>query len=402
MLNSGLSPILEPGLEQLVQDGKDQGMILATHDTAKAVLESDISFISVGTPSQRNGKLDLSHVENVCRQIGAAMRQKKTFHWIVIRSTILPGTTENVIIPILEAASGKAAGYAFGVCFNPEFLREGTAIADFFEPSFTVLGTSHTQNLSVLRELYAWAPGELFETTPATAEMVKYVCNSFHALKVSFANEVGAICKQLSVDAEAVTKIYTSDTRLNISKAYLTPGFAFGGSCLPKDLRALTYRAKEADLKLPLLESIMSSNNEHVERSVDLILRTGKRRIAMLGLSFKSGTDDLRESPMVQLAKRLLGEGCQLKIWDKNVALGQLIGSNRQFIQETIPHIGSLLGENLEEVIEDAEVIVIGTKALDRPSLLERVRDDQIMIDIINVGRPAEAEAMAACAGMCW
>jgi len=319
----------------------------------------------------------------------------------VLRSTILPGTTDNVVIPILEATSGKSAGYGFGVCFNPEFLREGTAISDFFELSFTVLGTSHTKHLSILRELYAWAPGELFETTSVTAEMVKYVCNSFHALKVSFANEMGAICKQLSVDAETVTKIYTSDTRLNISKAYLTPGFAFGGSCLPKDLRALTYRAKELDLKLPLLENIMASNNEHIERAVDAILRTGRRKLAILGLSFKAGTDDLRESPMVQLAKRLLGEGCQLKIWDKNVALGQLIGSNRQFIQNTIPHIGSLLSDDLDQVIEGAEVIVIGTKAIDRQALLERLHEEQITIDIVNAGKPSEA-AIGACAGMCW
>jgi GDP-mannose 6-dehydrogenase len=307
-----------------------------------------------------------------------------------------------VVIPILEATSGKRAGYDFGVCFNPEFLREGTAISDFFEPPFTVLGTTHVYNLQSLRDLYEWAPGELFETTPATAEMVKYVCNSFHALKVSFANEIGAICKQLSVDAETVTKIYTSDTRLNISKAYLTPGFAFGGSCLPKDLRALTYRAKELDLKLPLLENIMPSNNEHIERAVEAILRIGKRKVAMLGLSFKAGTDDLRESPMVQLAKRLLGEGCELKIWDKNVSLGQLIGSNRQFIQDTIPHIGQLLSDNLDTVIDGAEVVVVGTKAVDRQLLATKLRSAQTIIDIVNVGKPAEVNQMAAYAGMCW
>lgn len=402
MLQAGKSPILEPSLDEMVKEGHRTGSITATTDAAQAILDTDISFISVGTPSQKNGKLDLSHIERVCRDIGQALRAKKTFHWIVLRSTVLPGTTENVVIPILEATSGKRAGRDFAVCFNPEFLREGSAVADFFEPQITVLGTRHTEQLAILRELYEWAPGEMFETTPSTAEMVKYVCNSFHALKVGFANEIGAICKQLSVDAETVTKIYTSDTRLNISKAYLTPGFAFGGSCLPKDLRALAYRAKEMDLKLPLLESIMPSNNEHIERAVQAILSTDKRRVAVLGLSFKAGTDDLRESPMVQLVKRLLGEGCQLKVWDKNVALGQLIGSNRQFIQDTIPHIGSLLSDNLDEVIADAEVIVVGTKAIDKHELLAKLRPSQTVIDIINVGKPAEVAQMTAYAGMCW
>ena len=402
MLQAGKSPILEPGLEEMITECHRNGAIAAISDASEAVLNSEISFISVGTPSQRNGKLDLTHVERVCRDIGTALRAKKSFHWIVLRSTILPGTTENVVIPILEATSGKRAGYDFGVCFNPEFLREGTAIPDFFEPPFTVLGTTHVQNLQSLRDLYEWAPGELFETTPATAEMVKYVCNSFHALKVSFANEIGAICKQLSVDAETVTRIYTSDTRLNISKAYLTPGFAFGGSCLPKDLRALTYRAKELDLKLPLLENALPSNNEHIERAVEAILRASKRKVALLGLSFKAGTDDLRESPMVQLAKRLLGEGCDLRIWDKNVSLGQLIGSNRQFIQDTIPHIGQLLSDDLDAVIEGAEVVVVGTKAVDRQVLAAKLRSVQTIIDIVNVGKHSEVNQMAAYAGMCW
>jgi GDP-mannose 6-dehydrogenase len=402
LFEAGQSPILEPGLDEMVRSAKDSGTLAATHDAAKAVLESEISFISVGTPSQRNGKLDLSHVESVCRDLGTALRSKKSFHWIVLRSTVLPGTTDNIVIPLIEATSGKRAGYGFGVCFNPEFLREGTAIADFFEPPFTVLGAGNRENLSILRELYDWAPGEIFETSSTTAEMVKYVCNSFHALKVSFANEIGAICKQLGVDAETVTRIYTNDTRLNISKAYLTPGFAFGGSCLPKDLRALMYRAKEMDLKLPLLENIMPSNNEHIERAVQTILSNGKRKIAMLGLSFKAGTDDLRESPMVQLAKRLLGEGCQLSIWDKNVRLGQLIGSNRQFIQDTIPHIGSLLSDDMDQVIAGAEVVVVGTKGLAKESLLAKLHEDQIIIDIVNVGRSTDLAQRRAYAGMCW
>jgi GDP-mannose 6-dehydrogenase len=386
-LNAGRSPIVEAEVEEMVAACNRAGTLSATTDGVRAVRESEISFISVGTPSLRNGKLDLRAVEHVCLQIGRAMAQKNTFHTVVVRSTVLPGTTENTVIPALEQGSGKRCGIDFAVCSNPEFLREGTAIADFFEPSFTVLGASDPRFLTPLRELYAWAPGRVFETTLPTAEMIKYVCNAFHALKTGFANEIGALCGELAIDPGVVTEIFKSDTRLNISPAYLTPGFAFGGSCLPKDVRALTYCARELDLKLPLMESILPSNREHVDRAVEAILHTRKRKIGLLGLSFKDGTDDLRESPMVLVAKRLIGEGCKLKIWDKNVVLGQLIGSNRSFIEETIPHVGQLLTEDLDEVIAEQEVVVVGSKALDRQSLLRKLRPEQILIDLVNVDR---------------
>jgi GDP-mannose 6-dehydrogenase len=304
-----------------------------------------------------------------------------------VRSTVLPGTAETVVIPTLERSSGKREGIDFAVCSNPEFLREGSAIADFFEPTFTVFGASNPRSLVALRELYAWAPGKIFETTLGTAEMIKYVCNAFHALKAGFANEVGALCGELAIDAGLVTEIFKSDTRLNISAAYLTPGFAFGGSCLPKDVRALNYCARDLDLKLPLMESILPSNTEHVSRAVETILQTRKRKVGLLGLSFKDGTDDLRESPMVQVAKTLIGEGCNLKIWDKNVVLGRLIGSNRSFIEQTIPHIGQLLTEDMDEVLAEQEVIVIGSKAIDRPALLAKLRPVQVLIDLVNVDR---------------
>lgn len=402
MLKSGRSPILEKRMDEFVAEGHRACRLHATADSNAAIRESDISFVCVGTPSLRNGKLDLSSIQHACAEIGKGLAQKDAPHLVVLRSTLLPGTTEAVAIPILEAASGKRAGADFAVCYNPEFMREGNAIADFFQPPYTILGSKDTSGLAALRELYAWVPGRIFETSLSVAEMVKYVSNAYHALKVSFANEVGTICKQLGVDTESVMEIFTSDTKLNISDAYLMPGFAFGGSCLPKDLRALGYRAKEVDLRLPLLEAILPSNREHLERAVEMILRTGKRKIGLLGLSFKSGTDDLRESPQVQLAKRLLGEGCQVRIWDRNVSLGHLMGSNRQFIEEVIPHIGSLLSTSLEEAVASAEVVVIGTKSVAKEWLAARLRAEQVVIDLVSIEKPSPSGETPSYEGICW
>jgi GDP-mannose 6-dehydrogenase len=402
MLDSGKSPILEPGLEQILAECHQACRLHATTEVLKAVAETDISFVSVGTPSQRNGKLDLSGIEHVCGQIGDGLRHKSSFHWVVLRSTVLPGTIEQVVIPILEARSGKKEGQEFGVCFAPEFLREGSAVGDFFEPPFTILGSTHTEKMEPLRELFDWAPGPHYETSASTAEMVKYICNAFHALKVGFVNEIGTLCRELGVDTERATQIFTSDTRLNISTAYLKPGFAFGGSCLPKDLRALIYRAKELDLRLPLIESLLPSNTEHIERVLQTILHTGKRKIGVLGLSFKPGTDDLRESPLVHLVKKLLGEGCQLQIWDENVSLGRLIGSNRQFIEEFIPHIGSLLSPNISEVVSKAEVVLVGTKAVDKTALASMVQPGQILVDLVNLEKMRRYEGPEKYFGVCW
>jgi GDP-mannose 6-dehydrogenase len=401
-MDSGQSPIVEAGLGEILAQANKACHLHATTSATAAVHQTDISFICVGTPSLRNGKLDLSGVERVCQDIGEALRTKNTFHWVVLRSTVLPGTTDNVVLPALERASGKKAGSDFAICYNPEFLREGTAMKDFFHPPFTVLGARDISQLEPLRELYAFANAKVFETSVTTAEMVKYVCNAFHAVKVSFANEVGVLAKQLGVDTEEVTKIFTSDTSLNISPAYLSPGFAFGGSCLPKDLRALVHCAKQNDLRVPLLESILPSNTEHIERVVENILRTGRRKIGVLGLSFKAGTDDLRESPLVYLVKRLLGEGCQLQVWDANVMLGRLVGSNRQFIDEFIPHIGTLLKEDLQEVMGTADVILVGTRAVDRETLLHNLRSDQIVIDLVNLEKRRRADGKTAYEGICW
>lgn len=399
--NAGRSPIIEPGVAELLAKAHGTGLLSATPDSEQAVLESDISFLCVGTPGHRNGKLDLGHIERVCREIGRALAKKSKPHLVVLRSTVLPGTAETVVIPALEKSSGKAFGVDFGVCVNPEFMREATAVADFLDPAITVIGARDREHGRALRAVYNWAPGRIFETDFRSAEMLKYSCNAWHALKVAFANEMGTLAKAFEADAEVVTEMFLADTRLNVSSSYLRPGFAFGGSCLPKDLRALNYRAKEADLRLPVLGSVLSSNDSHLERAVQMILETGKKRIGLLGLSFKEGTDDLRESPHVQLVKRLLGEGRQVRVWDDQVSLGRLIGSNRQYIEETIPHIGSLLAKTLAEAVADAELVVVGTH-VSTEDLRRHLRKDHIVMDFVNLDRASRPDGTKQYEGICW
>jgi len=402
MLASGRSPIIEARMNELVAEGHKAGRLSASMDAAKAVCYSEISFVCVGTPSLRSGKLDLSHIEKVAGEIGEALRGKKDHHVVVLRSTVLTGTKDSSLIPILEKRSGRRHGTDFTVCYNPEFMREGSAVADFLQPPYTILGALDAQHLAPLRELYRELAGPTFATSIPVAEMVKYVSNVFHAVKVGFANEIGTLCKNLGVDTEKVMEIFTSDNKLNISPAYLFPGFAFGGSCLPKDLRAITYRAKELDLSLPLLEAVTSSNAEHVNRAVEAVLRSHRRKVAMLGLSFKAGTDDLRESPQVHLIKRLLGEGFQVRVWDRDVSLGRLAGSNRQYIEEVIPHIGSLLSADLEEVVRSGEVVIVGTKSVDKDQLLSCLGSTQIVIDLVNLDRSRRPDGGAGYEGICW
>jgi len=402
MLESGRSPVLETGLNELVAQGRAACRLHATTDAVAAVCQSDVSLLCVGTPSSRTGNLDLLHVRNVASQIGGALRQKKRHHTIALRSTVLPGTTDSVVTSALENASGLRAGVDFAVCYNPEFMREGSAVADFLQPPYTVLGAAQLEDLKPLRQIYEAIPAPIFETSVGVAEMVKYVSNTFHALKADFANEIGTLCKHLNVDTESVARIFTSDSKLNVSAAYLSPGFAFGGSCLPKDLRALNYRAKELDLYLPLLDSIERSNSQHLERAAEMILQTGKTKIAVLGVSFKAGTDDLRESPHVRLVKRLLGEGCQVRIWDNNVYLGRLVGSNRQYIEETIPHIGSLLCSTLEEALGPSDVVVLGTRGLDSKILEEHLRPHHTVIDLVNLESARRPRTNSSYQGLCW
>jgi GDP-mannose 6-dehydrogenase len=402
MMDSGKTPIIEERMSEMVAEAHRAGLLRATSDATAAVMDSEVSFVCVGTPSLKNGKLDLSHIEGVAREIGAAIRQKSSPHVFVLRSTVLAGTTETVAIPILEKESGKKCGQDFTVCYNPEFMREGNAVGDFLNPPYTILGASDTRHLAPLRELYKNTPGTLYETTIPVAEMAKYFSNCYHALKVGFANEMGTMCKHLGVDAHAVTKIFASDTKLNISSAYLFPGFAFGGSCLPKDLRAITYKAKELDLELPLLESLMPSNAEHIDRAVEMVMSTRKKKIAQLGLSFKAGTDDLRESPQVQLIKRLMGEGLEIKVWDEDVSLGRLAGANREYIEQVIPHIGSVLSADLEGVLSSAEVVILGNKSASKERLAKYLRPEQIVIDLIHLDETRRPVGALKYDGICW
>lgn len=401
-INAGRTPIVEPQVDSLVSRAHDERRLRATVDAERAVLESDVSFLCVGTPSMRNGRLDLGHIGPVCRDIGAALRKSKRFHVVVVRSTVLPGTTESIVLPALSETSGKRLGESYGVCVNPEFMREGTAVADFLHPEVTVIGSDDSSQRAALREVYGWAPGRVFETSFRAAEMVKYVSNAWHAVKVAFANEVGTLAKELGVDAEALIDLFTADGKLNISARYLKPGFAFGGSCLPKDVRAINYRAKELDLKLPLFESILPSNERHLERAVDMVLSSGKRNIGMLGLSFKSATDDLRESPHVELVKRLLGEGCRVRIWDDNVALGRLIGSNREYIERVIPHIGCLLCSTIDEALHDAEVVVVGSRDIEKERLTNALRPEQTVVDLVNLEKSRRLDGGLRYEGICW
>ncbi|HTZ74139.1 MAG TPA: nucleotide sugar dehydrogenase [Candidatus Aquilonibacter sp.] len=396
MFESGHAPVLEPGLEDLVIKGRDTARLCATTDAARAVRESEISFVCVGTPSMHNGRVDLTSVEHSCREIGRALRDKDEFHWIVVRSTVLPGTGRSLVIPTLEAASGRRAGVDFAVCSNPEFTREGCAVSDYMNPAMTVIGCDNRGHLAAIRDVYREFPGRLFETSLNVSEMVKYTCNAFHALKIAFANEIGTMCKQLDVDVESMMEIFTSDTKLNISTAYLKPGAAFGGSCLPKDLRAISYRAKQLDVELPLLNSILASNDAHLDRAIDAIIMTKCKNVSVLGLSFKPGTDDLRESPYVRMIKQLLGEGCNVKIWDPDVALGRLCGSNRQFIEDEIPHIGACLSSDLEGTVRHGEVVALGTNAIDRQTLDAMIQPDQIVIDLLSpLGAPKADNVIA-------
>ncbi len=402
MLASGRSPILEPRMTELVAEGHRASRLYATTDPVAAVRDSEVSVVCVGTPCLCSGKLDLSHLEHVAQEIGAGLKAKKSHHVIIVRSTVLPGTTESLVIPILQSASGRCISANFTVCYNPEFMREGSAVADFLEPPYTILGVQAPELLAPIRKLYDRIPGPRFETTIPVAEMVKYVSNVFHSVKVSFANEIGTLCKHFGIDTEVVTRIFTSDTKLNMSAAYLLPGFAFGGSCLPKDLRAIAYRARELDLHLPLLEAVMPSNAEHLNRAVEAVLRTKKKKISLLGLSFKAGTDDLRTSPPVELVKRLLGEGCQVCIWDQDVSLGHLAGSNRQYIEDVVPHIASLLSTDMQQVVRSAEVVIIGNKSAKTQELSQYLQPGQMVLDLVNLDHDHRPNSIAEYQGICW
>jgi GDP-mannose 6-dehydrogenase len=400
-VNAGRSPIVEPGLDQLLAKGVAERRVRATTGTAEAVQASEVSLVCVGTPSRKNGSLDLTYLERVCEQIGTALRDKPAYHVVVVRSTVLPGTTHDVVIPALERASGKTYGEEFGVSVNPEFLREGTALKDFRKPPLTLVGHNHAADASGTITLYQAIDAPLVSTSIRVAEMIKYTSNAWHALKVCFANEIGTLCKRLDIDSHDVMDVFCRDEKLNISTYYLKPGFAFGGSCLPKDVRALQYRAKEVDVDLPVISSILPSNRLQIQHAFDQVMDTGRQRIGLLGFSFKAGTDDLRESPIVILAEALLGKGRSLCIYDQNVSLARLVGANKEYIEQQIPHLSSLLCDTIDEVIGRSDVIVVGNESPEFADALTRTRADQIVIDLVRL--PIAGSLLQAdYRGICW
>ncbi len=400
LINQGRSPIIEKEVGEIINKAVTENRLRATVDMTAAVLETQVSFVCVGTPGQLNGDLDLKYIRRVCEEIGVVIGKKKERHIVVIRSTILPGTMRNVVLPLLEGASGKKAGKDFGVCNNPEFLREGTAVHDFYNPPKTVIGETDADSGDLLASIYKKLDAPLIRTDIETAELVKYVDNVWHALKIGFANEVGNICKETEIDGHKLMRIFCQDTKLNISQYYLKPGFAFGGSCLPKDLRALTYKARSMDLELPILNSVLTSNQLQVEKGIKMVLAKGSKKIGVLGFSFKAGTDDLRESPVVELIERLLGKGCDIKIYDRNVNLAKLVGANRDYILNHIPHISKMMVDSLTDIMEHAETIVVGNSDPEFSNILDHIQDGQVVVDLVRIcGRMSEEGKYD---GICW
>jgi GDP-mannose 6-dehydrogenase len=400
LIKNGKSPIIERDVGEIIREQVAAGRLCATTNVTAAVRLTDLSLICVGTPGLPSGCIDLQYVRRLCEQIGTALRGHDGAPVVVMRSTLLPGTMRELVIPTLEARSGKRAGIEFGVCINPEFLREGTAVNDYYHPPKTVIGELNQASGDLLASLYAGTPGPLVRTDIQTAEMVKYADNAWHALKVGFANEIGNLCKALEVDGHHVMGIFCQDTKLNLSPYYLKPGFAFGGSCLPKDLRALLHKARTLDVALPILSSILPSNEAQLERGVRAVIERGSRKVGILGFSFKAGTDDLRESPMVELTERLIGKGYDLRIYDSNVRLASIHGANRNYILNHIPHISRLMVPSIDDVLTHAETIVIGNAAPEFREVPRRLAEGQTLIDFVRVCNSRSVAGIYE--GICW
>jgi len=401
LIREGKTPVVEEGMVDLMAAAAASGRVSVTDDLASALRDSEISLICVGTPSAPNGSQDLSAILNLAKGLGQALREKSQPHVLVFRSTLAPGSVEDVLRPIIEAESGKREGVDFHMCFQPEFLREGSSIRDYDKPPFTIVGANAAYPADRLRELFGHLPGEFITTSIRAAEMVKYCCNNFHALKITFANETARLCEALGVNPFEVMDLVCRDSQLNISKAYLKPGFAFGGSCLPKDLRATLHMSKLNDVELPMHAGILSSNKFHLDHAIQKVLATGKRRVGLIGLSFKTGTDDLRESPLVGLAEHLLGKGVELFIYDPEVHLSRLLGANRRFIEQHVPHLGNLMRDDLESVVASAEVLVIGMAEKNVHAELARLaRPGQRVLDLAGVANGADFKAELE--GLCW
>jgi GDP-mannose 6-dehydrogenase len=400
-INDGGAPVLEPGLPEAIAEAVAAGRLRATQDAAEAVRATDVSLICVGTPSGAQGSIDLAALEHVCADIGAALPSTERRHTVVVRSTVLPGTTEETVIPALEGSSGLKAGRDFGVAMNPEYLREGTGVADFDSPEKTVIGQLDDASGDALVEMYGEFADRIFRVPIRVAEAAKYVDNAFHALKVGFANEVGALSVEFGIDSHQLMEIFKADRKLNISEAYLTPGFCFGGSCLPKDLRALVHRAKGSHVDVPILESVLRSNEAHFRRTYDLLTANGRRRIGLFGLAFKPGTDELRESPFVELAERLIGKGYDLRIYDPSIHLPSLTGTNREYIEEHLPHLKQLLAETAGEVVDHAETCIVASRHAEVGRALAGA-DGRMIIDLVRLADTADLERKAEYHGVAW
>jgi len=400
LINAGRTPVIEKDIGGIIEEQVAAGRLRATTDAAAAIGNSDLLLVCVGTPSMPNGDIDLKYVRRVCEQIGTALRRHHGAPVVAVRSTMLPGTMRELVIPTLEANSGKRAGTEFGVCINPEFLREGTAVHDYFNPPKTVIGELNQASGDLLANLYTRIAAPLIRTDIETAEMVKYADNVWHALKVGFANEIGNVCKALEVDGHRVMDIFCQDTKLNLSPYYLKPGFAFGGSCLPKDLRALLYKAKTLDVSLPIIAAILPSNEQQIERGVRAVIEKGSKKVGVLGFSFKAGTDDLRESPVVELTERLIGKGFDLRMYDKNVNLARIHGANRDYILNHLPHISRLMVSSIEEVLDHAGTIIIGNAAPEFRDIPRRLLDGQTIIDFVRITDSRSVSGVYE--GICW
>ena len=401
LIAEGKTPVVEEGMVDLMQAVVKSGRVSVTTDALQAVLNTDMSLVCVGTPSAANGSQDQTAVLRLAETIGLALKQKSNVHVIVFRSTLVPGTVEDVLRPIIERHSGKRDGVDFHLCFQPEFLREGSSIRDYDKPPFTIVGANHAAAADQLRLLFGHLPAKFLQTSVRAAEMMKYCCNNFHALKITFANETARLCGALGVDAFEVMNLVCQDTQLNISPAYLKPGFAFGGSCLPKDLRATAYLAKTHDVDVPMLAAILQSNHAHLDVALQKVLASGCRKVGFLGLSFKAGTDDLRESPLVMLAEQLIGKGVQLTVYDPEVHLSQLLGANRRYIEQHLPHIGQLVQADIAAVINQSELIVVGLSgAAIADALATHTRAGQKVLDLVNL--PNRSAIAATVEGLCW
>lgn len=389
-INNGQSPIEEPGLAEMIRQGRDTGLLRAVKDTAEAVSNSTLSLVCVGTPSEADGGINLSYLNTACGQIGKVIRDIKREHTIVIRSTVLPKALDTTIIPLLKDAVGPQWGEFLHFCINPEFLREGSAIADFENPPMVVIGEYKPNDGDALIQLYRELHSPVFRLGLKEASMVKYACNIFHALKIVFGNEIGMLCQAFGIDSHQVMDVFCQDKQLNISHRYLKPGYAFGGSCLPKDLRAMLNFGRLYNIETAMLMSIQRSNQLHIEKAVQAVLSTGARKIGVLGLSFKDNTDDLRESPTVEIIERLIGKGLVIRIHDKDVATSRIFGSNLNFIRQHLPHIATLMVTNQEEIIQDSELVLVAKPSKLYKDVPEHLSANQILVDLVRFFNPTE------------